>query len=129
MALLFGWIGAATAGLLCLVVDRRVLGEKIASVHSRCVCGRSLTIAEVAPVIPWLVLRGKARCCKAKLPWRWPFEELGTGIAFYVGVHCSLVIGVLISLAALAIVGVVEILNHDTIPPAPLVRTQTRTEV
>ncbi len=109
MALLFAWIGAASASLLCLVIDRTLDGEKVGSVHSRCVCGRDLKIFEVFPVLSWIALRGKARCCKAPLPVRWPIEELSVGVAFYIGAQRSPAIGVEWSLAGLAVMGIVEI--------------------
>jgi prepilin signal peptidase PulO-like enzyme (type II secretory pathway) len=109
MTLLLAWIGAATASLLCLFVDRTLVGERLSTVHSRCVCGRELGILEVFPVFSWFALRGRARCCKAKLPWRWPAEEFLAGVAFYVGGHIDLVWGVALSVGALAVVGIIEI--------------------
>lgn len=45
-------------------------------------CGRNLSIWENIPVISWLILGGKSRCCRKKLPIDYPIVELLTGIVF-----------------------------------------------
>jgi prepilin signal peptidase PulO-like enzyme (type II secretory pathway) len=81
-------------------------------VRSRCACGRELGILEVVPVLSWVVLRGRSKCCKVRLPARWPLEELFTGIAFYIGGHLVPLWGVVLSVGALGVVGVIEIYSQ-----------------
>ena len=76
-------------------------------------CGRDLTILEVLPVFSWLVLRGRARCCGAKLPWRWPIEEFSVGCAFFISVMFNPYLGVALALGALGVVGLVEIARQS----------------
>jgi leader peptidase (prepilin peptidase)/N-methyltransferase len=82
--LLFVWwflIGAATGSFLCVVIERVPAGESIMG-RSHCVCGRQLKGFENIPVMSWLVLRGKARCCGAKIPSRYILVEVGSGLVF-----------------------------------------------
>lgn len=107
---LFAWIGAASASLLCLVVDRARSGDRLTTARSRCVCGRELRLFEVLPVISWIALRGRSRCCSSPLPWRWPLEELLGGIGFFIGAHLDPLPGVLVSIGLLAVAGAIELL-------------------
>ncbi len=50
--------------------------------RSHCVCGRQLKGFENIPVMSWLVLRGKARCCGARIPSRYILVEIGAGLVF-----------------------------------------------
>jgi prepilin signal peptidase PulO-like enzyme (type II secretory pathway) len=47
-------------------------------------CGKQLKWYENVPVISWLVLRGKTKCCHKKLPISYPVVELGMGILFVI---------------------------------------------
>jgi prepilin signal peptidase PulO-like enzyme (type II secretory pathway) len=53
--------------------------------RSRCdFCGNKLSWAENIPLLSWLILNGKSRCCHRSLPYQYPFVELLTGILFLV---------------------------------------------
>lgn len=45
-------------------------------------CGTILRWYDLLPVLSWLFLRGKCRCCKAKVSFQYPSIELFTGILF-----------------------------------------------
>lgn len=45
-------------------------------------CRKQLSWYENIPVISWLILKGKTRCCKKNLPILYPIVEVGTGILF-----------------------------------------------
>ena len=45
-------------------------------------CGRQLNWYENVPVISWLILKGKTKCCYKKLPLSYPVVELVMGILF-----------------------------------------------
>ena len=45
-------------------------------------CGKQLSWFENVPVISWLVLGGRTKCCRKKLPIEYPLVELGMGILF-----------------------------------------------
>lgn len=60
--------------------QRRSLGGR-----SHCpACGQQIGWRDNVPVLGWLLLRGRARCCRAAISFRYPFVELLTAIAFYV---------------------------------------------
>lgn len=47
-------------------------------------CGKQLNWYENIPVVSWLVLKGKTKCCHKKLPISYPVVELLTGILFLI---------------------------------------------
>jgi len=47
-------------------------------------CGKQLSCWDNIPVVSWLGLRGKSRCCGKKLPGQYPLVELGMGIIFVI---------------------------------------------
>jgi len=47
-------------------------------------CGKQLNWYENVPVISWLILKGKTKCCRKKLPLSYPLVELITGIIFVI---------------------------------------------
>ncbi|MDD4026889.1 MAG: prepilin peptidase [Candidatus Shapirobacteria bacterium] len=47
-------------------------------------CGKQLKWYENVPVISWLVLKGKTKCCHKKLPISYPIVELLMGVIFVV---------------------------------------------
>lgn len=101
--------GAVIASFLCVVVERIPRGESING-RSHCVCGRQLSAWENIPVVSWLVLRGRSRCCGERIPTFYVLAEAGLGAAWALGV---LVFGttwpalavVLVSTVVLLVVG------------------------
>lgn len=68
------WFGAATGSFIGVVFSRVPEGRSLGG-RSRCACGRQLTAWENIPVLSWLVLRGRARCCGTRIPaWLWVCE-------------------------------------------------------
>ncbi len=47
-------------------------------------CGKQLSWYENIPVFSWLVLKGKTKCCRKKLPVAYPIVELIVGVIFVV---------------------------------------------
>ena len=45
-------------------------------------CGTQIAAYDNVPVLSWLLLRGRCRCCGARIPPRYPLTELGVGAAF-----------------------------------------------
>jgi prepilin signal peptidase PulO-like enzyme (type II secretory pathway) len=111
MSFVLAFIGASTASLLCLVVDRTLTGERRATTHSHCACGRELSIFEVLPVVSWVWLRGVSRCCKRRLPVRWPLEELAGGMGFFFSTWLNPLYGTLMCFIILGGIGSVELLS------------------
>ena len=47
-------------------------------------CGKQLNWYENVPVISWLILKGKTKCCRKKLPLSYPAVELLMGVLFVI---------------------------------------------
>ncbi|MDQ2632056.1 MAG: prepilin peptidase [Actinomycetota bacterium] len=74
----FASLGGLLAGSFITVVAHRVpQGESIVGPRSRCpACGAQIAAYDNVPVVSWLLLRGRARCCGAKISVRYPLTEL-----------------------------------------------------
>lgn len=49
-----------------------------------CACGRQLRWRENVPILGWLVYKGTARCCLAKIPVRYLWAEIFLTLAWSV---------------------------------------------
>ena len=74
----FASLGGLLAGSFITVVAHRVpRGESIVGPRSRCPgCGTQIAAYDNVPVFSWLALRGRARCCGARISPRYPLTEL-----------------------------------------------------
>lgn len=83
-----GWFGVA-AGLVGLCIGsflnvcahRLPKGESVVSPGSRCACGEPIPGWLNVPLLGWLVLRGRARCCGRPISARYALLELAGGLA------------------------------------------------
>jgi leader peptidase (prepilin peptidase)/N-methyltransferase len=81
LAFLGGTIAGSFAGAVAYRVPR---GESILGPRSRCpACGAQIAAYDNVPLLSWLALRGRARCCGAPISPRYPLAELALG-ALYV---------------------------------------------
>jgi leader peptidase (prepilin peptidase)/N-methyltransferase len=79
----FVLLGTVIGSFLNVLADRLPYGISIVSPPSQCPhCGRRLKPLELIPILSYLLLRGKCITCKAYIPIRIMFVELGTGILF-----------------------------------------------
>jgi leader peptidase (prepilin peptidase) / N-methyltransferase len=80
----FAFLGGLIVGSFITVVAHRVpRGESIVGPRSRCPeCGATITARDNIPVLSWLLLRGRARCCGAPISARYPLTELGLGACY-----------------------------------------------
>lgn len=76
--------GGLVMGSFMTVVAHRVpLGESIVGPRSRCPhCGTMIAGYDNIPVISWLWLRGRSRCCGAPISARYPLTELLLGLLY-----------------------------------------------
>jgi leader peptidase (prepilin peptidase) / N-methyltransferase len=83
-AAIFALVGGAVMGSFVSVVAHRVpRGESILGPRSRCpACGAQIAAYDNVPVVSWLVLRGRARCCGAPISPRYPLVELSLGALY-----------------------------------------------
>jgi leader peptidase (prepilin peptidase) / N-methyltransferase len=78
------FLGGLLAGSFLTVVAHRVpRGESIVGPRSRCPhCGAQIAAYDNVPVLSWLALRGRARCCGAPISPRYPLTELSVGLLY-----------------------------------------------
>lgn len=75
-------LGLALGSFLNVVIHRLPRGENLAHPPSRCpACGARIAPYDNVPVFSWLLLRGRARCCRARISPRYPLIELVGGLA------------------------------------------------
>ncbi len=75
-------VGACVGSFLNVVIYRLPKEESIVSPGSHCACGQPIKWHDNIPVLSWLILRGRARCCGRKFSFRYPFVELLTAALF-----------------------------------------------
>jgi leader peptidase (prepilin peptidase)/N-methyltransferase len=83
-AALLAFVGGLLVGSFITVVAHRVpRNESIVGPRSRCPgCGTQIAAYDNVPIVSWLVLRGRARCCGASISARYPLTELAVGILY-----------------------------------------------
>jgi leader peptidase (prepilin peptidase) / N-methyltransferase len=83
-AAVLAFLGGLLVGSFLTVVAHRVpRRESVVGPRSRCpACGAQIAAYDNLPVVSWLGLRGRARCCGATISKRYPLTELAVGILF-----------------------------------------------
>ncbi|MDX6609953.1 MAG: leader peptidase (prepilin peptidase) / N-methyltransferase [Solirubrobacterales bacterium] len=75
--------GLATGSFATAVAHRIPRGISIAFARSQCpACGARIAAYDNVPLFSWLQLRGRARCCGARISPRYPLTELAVGALF-----------------------------------------------
>lgn len=74
-------LGLVFGSFLNVVIYRLPRGESVAFPGSHCTsCGAPIHPLDNLPVLGWLFLRGRARCCKTPISARYPLVELLGGL-------------------------------------------------
>jgi leader peptidase (prepilin peptidase)/N-methyltransferase len=74
-------LGLVFGSFLNVVIYRLPRGESVAFPGSHCPsCGAPIRVLDNLPVLGWLLLRGRARCCQAAISPRYPLVELLGGL-------------------------------------------------
>jgi leader peptidase (prepilin peptidase) / N-methyltransferase len=114
-------LGLAVGSFATAVAYRVPRDLSILFARSECPsCGASIAAYDNIPVVSWLVLRGRARCCDTPISPRYPLTELSVGALFAATVlvyrhdAAEAVIG-LVFVAMLAVVTLTD-LERRTIP-------------
>jgi leader peptidase (prepilin peptidase) / N-methyltransferase len=116
--LLAAVIGACVGSFLNVCIYRIPKGESVVKPPSHCGCGQPIKWHDNIPVLSWLLLRGRARCCGRAFSFRYPFVEFLTAALF---VACALLfppgkaVGAMV-LCAIVICAVFIDLDHMIIP-------------
>jgi len=80
---IFFLAGAAFGSFANVLALRYRDGKSALRGRSACpACGCVLSLWEAAPLVGFLVLRGKCRHCAVRLPWRYPATEVAGGLLF-----------------------------------------------
>jgi len=81
-ALVLAFFGGLIFGSFVTVVAHRVpRGESVVGGRSHCPsCGAQIAAYDNVPVVSWVVLRGRSRCCGNPISPRYPLTELALGI-------------------------------------------------
>ena len=78
---LFGLIGTAIGSFLNVCIDRIPAGKSLVNPPSHCdACGHRLAVKDLIPLFSYLWLRRHCRYCRASIPWRLFWVELGSGL-------------------------------------------------
>jgi leader peptidase (prepilin peptidase) / N-methyltransferase len=82
--ILIAFLGGLATGSFATAVAHRVpRGISVALARSECpACGARIAAYDNVPVFSWLLLRGRARCCGARISPRYPLTELVVGLLF-----------------------------------------------
>jgi leader peptidase (prepilin peptidase)/N-methyltransferase len=81
---IIAFLGGLAVGSFATAVAYRVpRGMPFAVERSQCpACGARIGARDNVPVVSWLVLRGRARCCGAPISPRYPLTELAVGVLY-----------------------------------------------
>ncbi len=75
--------GLACGSFATAVAHRVPRGMSFVFARSECpACGAQIAARDNVPVLGWLLLRGRARCCGAPISPRYPLTELAVGVLF-----------------------------------------------
>jgi leader peptidase (prepilin peptidase) / N-methyltransferase len=75
--------GLLVGSFLTVVAHRVPRGESVVGGRSLCpACGSQIAAYDNVPVLSWLALRGRARCCGERISTRYPLTELATALLF-----------------------------------------------
>ncbi len=83
VALIAFLAGLAVGSFATAVAHRVPRGMGFVLARSECpACGEPIAAYDNVPVASWIVLRGRARCCGARISPRYPLTELAVGALF-----------------------------------------------
>jgi leader peptidase (prepilin peptidase) / N-methyltransferase len=86
-------LGLLFGSFLNVVIYRLPREQSLVWPGSKCpACGTPIKAYDNVPVVSWLVLRGRARCCKAKIAVRYPLVELLGGLTAWALVETVLAV-------------------------------------
>ncbi len=75
-------LGAIVGSFLNVCIIRIPKEESVVTPPSHCACGKRIAWYDNLPILSWIILRGKARCCGSPFSIRYPIVEALTGALF-----------------------------------------------
>lgn len=80
---LCAFLGLLVGSFLNVVIARVPAAESVIRPGSRCpACGVPIAPRDNVPVISWLLLRGRARCCGVRISAHYPLVEVATAVGW-----------------------------------------------
>lgn len=78
-----GLLGLVIGSFLNVVIVRVPAGKSVVRPRSACpACAEPIKERDNLPVLSWLLLRGRARCCGEPISGRYPLVEAATAVVF-----------------------------------------------
>lgn len=74
--------GAAIGSFLNVCIYRIPAERSVVTPRSACACGQPIAWHDNIPILSWIWLRGRARCCGRRFSVRYPIVELLTALLF-----------------------------------------------
>ncbi len=105
--------GACVGSFLNVCIYRLPKGESVVTPGSHCGCGQPIAWHDNVPILSWLLLRGRARCCGRSFSVRYPAIELLTALLF---LACALLFPPAKALGGMVLVSIVicaTFIDHD----------------
>ena len=94
--------------------------ESIVYPNSHCPkCNKELRWYELIPIFSFLFLKGKCSCCKQKISWLYPINELFCGILFFISYYSyglSLELIISLALSSLLVLVIASDITYMIIP-------------
>lgn len=81
-AVFVGALGACVGSFLNVCIYRLPKSESIITPPSHCSCGKKIPLYYNIPLVGWVFLQGRARCCGAPISIQYPLIELITALLF-----------------------------------------------
>ncbi len=83
VAILLAIFGAMIGSFVTVVASRVPVGESVVGGRSQCPrCGAQIAAYDNVPVLSWLALKGRSRCCHEAISARYPLAEITLAILF-----------------------------------------------
>ncbi len=101
--------GLCIGSFLNVVIARMPRGESLSHPPSHCVCGTPIAPRDNIPVLAWVLLRGRARCCGATISIRYPLVEAIGGVVAWAAVEAFVLSTPLVPLHMAAALALAEL--------------------
>ena len=87
LTVIFTLLGIAVGSFLNVCIDRLPLRQSLVSPPSRCdACEHRLSPVDLVPVFSYILLRGRCRYCRARIPFRILLVEICSGVVFFLDI-------------------------------------------
>lgn len=110
----FFLFGACVGSFLNVCIFRIPAGKSIVRPPSHCACGKPIAWHDNIPILGWILLRGRARCCGRRISFRYPLVETLTAAVFCAAWVCLPPVQALVGMVFLSILIFCSFVDIDT---------------